>query len=117
MGRDTETTAEWMGPITTLRALRQVMRKDCPGTTLRQQHSLQWKCGEHVLRLYEEHQLACSPQGNAECPPQRARSGFLGVKFGIFTPYPDHRLVAYPRFAECNTWGCHAGGWTKSLPA
>jgi len=130
---DQGTTSEWLGPVTMLRALRTVVERDCKGEPLHPEATLQWTCGPHVIRLYEEHELDCSPPGddfpgdgdpsagrprfNEECPEKRARSEFMGVRFGIFTPEPQRRLVAWPRFASCSEWGCNAGGWDEGLPA
>lgn len=114
---DAQTSSEWMGPVTMLRAVREVVRRDCTGQSLHPEASLEWQCGPHVLRLYEEHGLRCSLRGSEECPPRRAESDFPGVRFGIFTPYPERRLVAWPRFESCAQWGCASGGWDESPAA
>jgi len=112
---DAYTPSQWLGPVTMLRALREVARKACNanGRSLQRQ-TLQWDCGNHAFRLYEEHSLDCFSNTTEECPSTRAFSEFAGVKFGIFTPWPDHRVVAWPRFEECSDWGCSAGGWDET---
>lgn len=96
----------WMGPQTMLRGLEKVAALECSSLRLRsQQQQLQLACGpHHQIRLYREQSLQCAP-GSAECPPPRG-SGFLGLRWGIFEPGPQRRLVAWSRFAACESWGC-----------
>lgn len=109
--QDEETTSEFMGPVTMLRALRTVTQKECQRSRLFSKE-LQWPCGPNVVRLYYEHGLSCGwPGTEEECPPSRAESTFDGVRYGIFTP--EGELVAWPRFASCDDWGCNAGGWVQ----
>lgn len=123
--QDADTTSEWMGPVTMLRALRTVVQRDCPGHNLHRHDSLQWPCGKvHAMRLYQELPLICTndwgdPLTNStECPPVRAQAEFPGVKFGIFSSVMQERwLVAWPRFENCRDWGCKAGGWDETPAA
>jgi hypothetical protein len=95
----------WMGPQTMLRGLEKVAALECPSVRLRSEQQLQLACGpHHQIRLYREQRLQCAP-GSAECPPPR-RSGFPGLRWGIFEPGPQRRLVAWSRFAACESWGC-----------
>jgi len=117
---DKGTTSEWMGPVTMLRALRAVVKRECPGKQMHPEGVLQWYCGSQAFRLYEEQPLNCWGPATEECPQQRAESEFDGVRFGIFAPgvdWVDRRLVAWPRFADCGEWGCAAGGWDQSPAA
>lgn len=114
--QDWQTTSEWLGPVTMLRAIREVSKRDCSGES-HDEAALQWKCGPHVFRMYREADLDCysdTEDSNIECPPIRRDSEFNGVRFGIFTPSPEHRIVAWPRFETCRDWGCAAGGWDES---
>lgn len=105
-------SGQWMGPTTLLRALNSVVGKACKGDNLNlHQGELQWTCGVEGLRLYHERRLQCGGGKSTECPASRAKSGFLGVQFGLFTPGEDRNLIGWPRFAGCSEWGCKAGGW------
>mmetsp|Transcript_1550 Transcript_1550/g.3394 ORF Transcript_1550/g.3394 Transcript_1550/m.3394 type:complete len:431 (-) Transcript_1550:758-2050(-) len=124
--RDLYSTSEWMGPLTMLRAVRNVTTRLCGVAALRPQADvLQWKCGSQEIRLYEEQELNCfggkTKVENPECPPSRLYSSFAGVRFGIFEPVKrrdrTRTIVAWPRFAECSEWGCSAGGWEESVAA
>lgn len=96
----------WMGPQTMLRGLEKVAALECPSSQLRHQRQLQLACGpHHQIRLYREQTLQCDNDDDAECPPPRG-SGFLGLRWGIFEPGPQRRLVAWSRFAACESWGC-----------
>lgn len=103
-----------MGPVTMLRGVRAVMRRECPDLQLSERrHNLQWDCGAEKLRFYEEKSLDCKRGmlGRApECPPERAQAKFSGLKFGLFEPGPQRRLVGWPRFQSCTDWGCAGGG-------
>lgn len=97
----------WMGPMTLLRGVQ----ANCPDVALDQQ-VLDISCGSHKLKIYEQRHMRCTPDDLA-CPPVRAQ-GFDGVQYGIFHPESDNDVVAYPRYAECNSWGCNGGGWNHS---
>lgn len=109
--RNEVTRTNWMGPETMLRALRSVVDKECKGHSIDPSTGLEWKCGPQVFRFYQEQPLRCDLEGSAECPPARAQSSFEGLRYGLFTPGDERRLVAWPRFASCSDWGCGAGGW------
>mmetsp|Transcript_81662 Transcript_81662/g.141985 ORF Transcript_81662/g.141985 Transcript_81662/m.141985 type:complete len:358 (+) Transcript_81662:37-1110(+) len=123
----------WMGPVTLLQALRDVHSSACPENVIFQKRQgaqstqLEWACGQQSFRLYQQRMLNCKPKArlmraamplaadpNGECPPERARSSFDGVRFGLFEPGSSGRLIAWPRFASCGQWGCGGGGWTLS---
>eukprot|EP00931_Biecheleriopsis_adriatica_P011484 TRINITY_DN112574_c0_g1_i1.p1 TRINITY_DN112574_c0_g1~~TRINITY_DN112574_c0_g1_i1.p1 ORF type:complete len:328 (+),score=61.48 TRINITY_DN112574_c0_g1_i1:116-1099(+) len=108
-----ETTAQWMGPITAYAALQVVAKRDCP--EVQELHPIdetQFRCGSHVLRMFQEQSLECWNPGDGPCTLERYESDFLGVKFGIF--HPSGSLVAWPRFAACKDWGCQTGGWPQA---
>lgn len=123
-----ETTSEWMGPVTMLRALRQVARQSC-GRWIA--NRLQWECGREVFLMYREAPIDCwrdvyydqdgKDRTLKECPPVRAENEFPGVKFGIYGRFesgsydtiPATYIVAWPRFEACQNWGCSAGGWDE----
>jgi len=108
-------TKEWMGPGTLKRGLQQVVTKYCGIDLPKEGHrnQLQWSCGPHTLRLYEEKAIDCFMSAE-ECPDTRKTSPFLGAHYGIFEPGMDGRLVAWPRFEECTSFGCSTGGWDES---
>lgn len=104
----------WMGPITLSNALRTVIGRECnqPATARQALPSrLEWRCGRETVRLYQEDHLDCFGQPTPECPLARLNSNFEGIRYGIFSPWPEHEIVAWPRFAACRDWGCNAGGW------
>mmetsp|Transcript_71827 Transcript_71827/g.166163 ORF Transcript_71827/g.166163 Transcript_71827/m.166163 type:complete len:334 (-) Transcript_71827:74-1075(-) len=111
------TTNEWMGPVTMLRGLRDVMQEHCPGVVLEERRlHPKWDCGAQRLKFYDELELNCfSDDSEVECPPARANSNFAGTRIGLFVPTAsanDKRvLVAWPRFEACEGWGCNSGGW------
>lgn len=123
----------WMGPVTLLLAMQAVHKSSCREDAIFQKRlraqttQLEWACGKQSFRLYEQRMLNCKPKPrlmrskshlaadpNVECPPERARSAFDGVHFGLFEPSPSGRLIAWPRYASCGHWGCASGGWTMS---
>merc|ERR1712070_1153013 len=71
---------------------------------------LQWNCKKEVFRLYHERPLNCETI-TEECPLDRMNSHFIGVKYGLFTPITDQRIIAWPRFSTCTDWGCQSGAW------
>jgi mannosyltransferase OCH1-like enzyme len=104
----------WMGPATLRKALQDVQQKRCGGLDM-QAHTLDKVCGVHNMRLYEQRKLNCNSEGRSamECPPSRVKSHFDGVEFGLFEAGPEGKLVGWPRFAECSSWGCGGGGWDE----
>jgi len=102
-------TSGWMGPQTMLHGMEKVAALECPTVRLKSQQQLQHACGpHHQIRLYREQGLQCA-SGAAECPPPRGK-GFQGLRYGIFEPGPERRLVAWSRFAACESWGCGYSG-------
>lgn len=105
--------SEWMGPLTLHRAVMSVIQSSCPENTHFVPGSqLDWTCGSEVLRFYLEQELHCSVlESTAECSVQRARSPFVGLRYGIFTPSSrieakERQLIGWPRFEGCRRWGC-----------
>jgi len=119
------TTSEWMGPTTMLAALKAVKQRDCPSqdkTTTPSDYfqfaadpELELNCSKEVIRMFRERGLDCDFGSQEDCPQARRDNPFDGVKFGIFDK--DFHIVAWPRFADCNTWGCDSGGWPTDPPA
>lgn len=114
----------WMGPVTLFKAVQDVQQKSCSKVDLNA-HTLEKNCGPHKFRLYEQRQLHCSQDflrakregtvlSEKECPPSRAKSQFEGLQFGLFEPGSNGKLVGWPRFAECTSWGCGGEGWSLS---
>eukprot|EP00928_Gymnodinium_smaydae_P027593 TRINITY_DN21296_c0_g3_i1.p1 TRINITY_DN21296_c0_g3~~TRINITY_DN21296_c0_g3_i1.p1 ORF type:complete len:248 (+),score=21.71 TRINITY_DN21296_c0_g3_i1:209-952(+) len=99
-----------MGTEAIFRALNVVVDRDCAGHELRPKSILQWDCGPHTLRFYEERRISCPPGGSAECPPIRAKSTFDGLMYGIFEPLQAQaaasNLVAWSRYEGCHAWFC-----------
>ncbi|CAE8617117.1 unnamed protein product [Polarella glacialis] len=110
------TTSEWMGPVTTLRALRAVGMRDCLGQDMSPFGELQFPRGDEVLRMLWERPINCYPVPGEDCSPGREASDFPGVQFGIYLPVDPHTLVAWPRFEGCKEWGCGTGGWDEEMP-
>jgi len=105
------TTSGLMGPVTLTRALHHIVKHDCPGVQVSQRRArLQWDCGNHVLRLYEEKHLDCSNRPQ-DCPGERATSDFDGLRYGLFSPGSSAALVGWPRLEACKENGCNTGGW------
>ncbi|CAK0834876.1 unnamed protein product [Prorocentrum cordatum] len=107
----------------------QVAARHCPGTRWSDGERLQRECGHNQVRLYQEKKLLCGGNLRAgaialgedaashsliECPQERRASSFQGLQFGIFEPGPERNVVAWSRFASCDTWGCNGGGWDES---
>jgi len=108
---DGPATSEWMGPLTLHRAVMRVIQSSCPETHLVPGSQLEWTCGSEVLRFYREQELRCSVlESTPECSVQRARSPFIGLRYGIFTPNSkmeqERQLIGWPRFEGCRRWGC-----------
>eukprot|EP00438_Fugacium_kawagutii_P025580 Skav215576 [mRNA] locus=scaffold2748:87075:88241:- [translate_table: standard] len=126
--------SEWMGPLTLHRAVMRVIQSSCPehihqlvpgsvrtesvpgfqsgfslGTSSAASSavgSLDWTCGSEVFRFYVEQELQCSVlESTPECSVQRARSPFVGLRYGIFEA-KDRQLIGWPRFEGCRRWGC-----------
>lgn len=126
----------WMGPSTLGRAVEAVVARGCPdhnahldqhaalfesGRSPLKTDALQWHCGEkNNLRLYTQDRLQCFPRDSltvqAECSENRAKSTFDGLLYGIFEPGPGRKIVAWPRFEDCDEFGCGGGGWTEKPP-
>ena len=121
------TRSEWMGSLTLHRAVSQVIQSSCPEVHLLPGTQLDWTCGFEVLRFYDEKELHCSVlEGTSECSLQRARSPFVGLRYGLFTPpalargfatsvgfaggtdasASPRQLIGWPRFEGCRRWGC-----------
>merc|ERR1712226_944130 len=92
------------------------MQVKCPKTRLESKRGeLKWRCGSEHIVLYEESEIDCF--NAAECPPGREKSTFFGARFGIFVPSKgtvERRIVAWPRFEDCEDWGCSGGDWDES---
>eukprot|EP00928_Gymnodinium_smaydae_P027594 TRINITY_DN21296_c0_g4_i1.p1 TRINITY_DN21296_c0_g4~~TRINITY_DN21296_c0_g4_i1.p1 ORF type:complete len:296 (+),score=37.62 TRINITY_DN21296_c0_g4_i1:192-1079(+) len=118
MGETLEQTKKWYrshpnhgavnaGTEILLHALKAIVGRDCPGQEVRPKNVLQWDCGPHNLRFFQERQLACTPGGSAECPLNRASSTFNLLKYGIFDPAQSQgALVAWSRYDGCQARHC-----------
>merc|ERR1712139_183917 len=101
---------EWMGTVTLRRGMESFLQANCPNVKLedmRNTQTLQWTCGEGVMRFYQEDRLQCPWGGGSseECPEQRANAGFDGLLYGIFVP-GTRQIVAWPRVSTCTDWWC-----------
>jgi len=110
----------WMGPVTLMKALRDVQQESCPEAVLEAgtAHSLDTTCGDHSLRFYDQRLLHCHSHASPtlECPAHRASSHFDGLNYGLFEPARGGKLIGWPRFSECDHWGCGGGGWDVTQP-
>jgi hypothetical protein len=112
----------WMGVRTMLDGLRAFSEANCPGSEFqletiaaldrnRPHRVLQSACGERQqIRLYTEQKIRCEAdkfrRDLVECPDERKFNKYSGTRKGIFEPGPARKLVAWPRFASCQGWGC-----------
>lgn len=114
----------WMGTATMKRALQSVMKTNCPGLDFdsqRQTPDLQWPCGPHNFRFYQQQKLRCpssralfrtglnalaTSAGTPECPLSRMKSRFEGLRYGLFTPGESRHLIGWSRTASCDAWWC-----------
>lgn len=104
----------WMGPKTLSQALHDIQSKACP-EAVATQHASRKTCGRHIWRFYEQRRLNChlaSENEWRECPPDRRKASFDGLDWGFFEIGNAGKLIGWPRFAECEKWGCEGGGWT-----
>jgi len=115
--RGNHTEAELMGTHTFHQGLDATVRSDCPvcvgsnpmcGLRWKSKGRLEFKCGRTTsIRLYRERKLTCGEKATEECPEQRmVDHGFYGLRFGIFEPGKDGKLVAWSRFEDCPDFGC-----------
>jgi|Transcript_105649 hypothetical protein len=103
----------WMGPATLLAGFLDVRRKQCPETKVEGSYSI--TCGNSSMRFIQQKRLHCKPPYTEECPRQRGNMSFDGLQYGFYEPFKGgKRLVAWPRFSQCHTWGCDGGGWNIS---
>jgi len=113
-----------LGTMTLHRALSNVMKASCPSVSLadKERKELQWTCGKHTIRLYQEGDLLCfmkegQPQP-FECPIER-KKGDMRMRYGFFIP--GHRvnihrpIIGWPRLLACQdaAHGCGSGGHTE----
>jgi len=107
----------WMGPATLMQGLTAARNDDCPDLDL-QSYVRDKTCGPHNLRFYQQRHLECNdasaPQ-TPECPKSRVASHFDGLQYGLFEPGARGKLVGWPRFEKCGSFGCGGGGWDMSL--
>jgi len=116
---DATATSDLMGQLTLHRAVRRVISSTCPEhTPLLAGSQLDWSCGSNdMFRFFIEEELQCNVvKSTSECSVQRARSPFVGLRYGIWTPgsSPSSRsstnernqLIGWPRFEACRRWGC-----------
>lgn len=83
-----------MGTNCTLRGLEKVIQDNCPDLSLKATGGiLQWSCGDHVIRLYEEKELRCSGSlsPSPECPIERKQARSFLARIGIFRPEQPQR--------------------------
>lgn len=113
--------SETMGPMTLLRGVQQVANCSCPfdlagnqtwmAALLELNTGLNMRCKRHSIRLYEQRLLRCSgTNADLECPSGRSNASLDGLKFGIFEPGSERRLVGWPHVAWCAEEGCRSGG-------
>lgn len=110
----------WLGPVTLMRGINQVVKTDCPCTSLghlkvifqRPTADPQWQCGSHTFRTMVQRDLLCShPYSETECrEEQRWQSHEYAVHKGLFFPGQDRRIIGWPRPAWCIKSGCGFGG-------
>lgn len=109
-----------MGTQSTYRGLTGTIKEHCPEVEpVAMRATLQWNCGDEVIRLYEEKDLLCFLDANApqpmECPEERKTADDYFMRYGIFEPSqpiaPGRKIVGWPRFKTCkDTAGCGSGG-------
>jgi len=114
---------ELMGTKTFYDGMNKVVKRDClkmpagSGTNAVAQmrcnarRKLQFQCGHNnAYRLYREMALDCGSNTKArnpeECPDTRAH-GFWGLRFGIYEPGKDGKLVGWSRYEDCTNFGCN----------
>lgn len=106
-----------MGTQSMYRGLGDTVKEECPEVSLEAMKStLQWSCGNNVIRLYEEKDLLCylEPQP-PECPLERRHASSESLRYGLFEPgqpiHPNRKLIGWPRFRTCaDPAGCGSGG-------
>jgi hypothetical protein len=103
-------SGRWMGPATLRKGLEDVTKGACPKA--KDVASLHITCGTRSFRLFEQRRLHCKPPFTEDCPRGRDVRAFDGLQWGLYEPGNNGRLVAWPRFATCDHWGCGSGGWT-----
>jgi len=97
----------FLGTVTMLAGLKDVVSHDCPGMDIRNATELQRSCGSHhQFRFFTEQRIRCARTATEECPLGRQLTHFDGVRFGLFEPGPNRKLVAWSRFETCSKWGC-----------
>lgn len=112
-----------LGPTAMGEALRETVHQDCPDISLSNSDTLaQWTCGEESMRFYQEEYIGagndCINEGPLVCPPERAASEFGGLNFGVFrmgSESRNSRLIGWPRYKACATFGCNINGGQPSL--
>jgi len=112
-----------LGPTAMGEALRETVHQGCPDISLSNSDALaQWTCGEESVRLYQEEYIGadidCMHEGPVVCPPERAASEFTGLQFGVFRMGSESRasrLIGWPRYQACATYGCTINGGQPSL--
>lgn len=117
--RGNHTEAELMGTRTFYQGLEAVVASECPvkcgkgshptcGLTWKAKGKLQFLCGtKNSIRLYREKKLTCGGTPTEECPEGRMEGhGFFGLRFGIFEPGKEGKLVGWSRFENCSDFGC-----------
>lgn len=116
-----------MGTVTLWRGLNRAMECMCKRSSNldllwirseRQESRLQWPCGRSNIRLYIERPIRMCGSSllkdgvtvSEDCPAERANNRFDGVKYGLYDPSPEGKLVAWPRQSWCDSPGCLTGG-------
>jgi len=109
-----------MGTLSTYRAFGNTIKENCPEVDpVGMRSTMQWKCGKHVFRLYEEKNLLCFLEAGApqpsECPLERKNAPSKDLRLGLFEPgqriFPGRRFIGWPRFRDCkDPAGCGSGG-------
>jgi hypothetical protein len=107
------------GPMAMAGAISGIVERYCPQKRLAVQAS-HLSCGSESMRFYKEEGLGshpdCLQQGQVVCPVQRAESQFDGSRYGVFgigEGSKEMRLIGWPRYLACSTYGC---GMPTSIP-
>jgi len=98
-----------MGPKTLQKGLQSVTKRLCHSTDLVAHQGEVWQCGDARIQLMREEEIDCKSPGTLDCPKERA-DGYGGLRYGLYDPSKEHKLIGWSRFAECKENGCGGGG-------
>lgn len=109
-----------LGCTALTQALAKIRHRDCAENYAPSHAFAKWTCGKEVVRLFDERKYNCDPyeadRREEDCPPSRTAAmwSFEGAQWGIFSSWPEDKLVAWSRMHECTSYGCGAGGYEQS---